>query len=58
MTTPFSYINDVSFDLSKFCLHITYVFLNELVVSDVFSATVFLLTLLGYENLHLLPEVV
>ena len=37
MATPFSYINDASVDLNKVCLHITYLFLKELVfVSDVF----------------------
>ena len=54
----FSYINDASVDLNEVSLHITYLSLKELViVSDVFSAIVFLLTLLSYENLHSLPEV-
>ena len=52
--TPFSYINDASVDLNEVCLHITYLFLKELV----FVSGVFLLALLSYENLHLLPEVV
>ena len=34
---PFSYINDASNDLNEVCLHITYLFLKELVfVSDFF----------------------
>ena len=54
----FSYINDASVDLNEVSLHITCLSLKELViVSDVFSAIVFLLTLLSYENLHSLPEV-
>ena len=52
--TPFSYINDASVDLNEVCLHITYLFLKELV----FVSGVFLLALLSHENLHLLPEVV
>ena len=40
--------------LNEVCLHITYLFLKQLViVSDVF-----LLALLYHENLHSLPEVV
>ena len=36
-TTPFSYINNASVDLNKVCLHVTYLFLKELVIaSDVF----------------------
>ena len=36
MATPFSYINDASVDLNEVCLHISYLFLKELVfVSDV-----------------------
>ena len=36
-TTPFSYINNASVDLNKNCLHVTYLFLKELVIaSDVF----------------------
>ena len=50
--TPFSYINDASVDLNEVCLHITYLFLKELV----FVSDVFLLALLSHENLHLLPE--
>ena len=56
-TTPFSYINDVSVDLDKVCLHITYLFLKKLTVGDV-SAIVFLLALLSHENLYSLPEAV
>ena len=52
--TPFSYINDASVDLNEVCLHITYLFLKELV----FVSDVFLLALLSHENLHSLPEVV
>ena len=51
--TPFSYINDASVDLNEVCLHITYLFLKELV----FVSDVFLLALLSHENLHSLPEV-
>ena len=37
MATPFSYVNNASVDLNEVCLHITYLFLKELVfVSDVF----------------------
>ena len=56
-TTPFSYINDVSVDLDKVCLHITYLFLKKLTVGDV-SAIVFLLALVSHENLYSLPEAV
>ena len=49
--TPFSYMNDASVDLNELCLHITYLFLKELV----FVSDVFLLALLSHENLHLLP---
>ena len=52
--TPFSYINDASVDFNKVCLHITYLFLKELV----FVSDVFLLALLSHENLHSLPEMV
>ena len=52
--TPFSYINNASVDLDEVCLHITYLFLKELV----FVIAVFLLALLSHENLHSLPEVV
>ena len=52
--TPFSYINDASVDLNEVGLHITYLFLKELV----FVSDVFLLVLLSHENLHSLPEVV
>ena len=52
--TPFSYINDASVDLNEVCLHITYLFLKELVL----VSNVFLLALLSHENLHSLPEVV
>ena len=52
--TPFSYINNASVDLNEVCLHITYLFLKELV----FVIAVFLLALLSHENLHSLPEVV
>ena len=54
MATPFSFINDTSVDLNEVCLHITYLFLKELV----FVSVVFLLALLSHENLHSLPEVV
>ena len=53
-STPFSYMNDASVDLNEVCLHITYLFLKELV----FVSVVFLLALLSHENLHSLPEVV
>ena len=47
MATPFSYIN-ASVDLNEVCLHITYLFLKELVfVSDVSP-----FYLLSHENLH------
>ena len=52
--TPFSWINNVSVDLNEVCLHITYLFLKELV----FVSDVFLLALLSHENLHSLLEVV
>ena len=52
--TPFSYINNAFDDLNEVCLHITYLFLKELV----FVSDVFLLALLFHENLHSLPEVV
>ena len=52
--TPFSYINDASANLNEVCLHITYLFLKELV----FVIAVFLLALLSHENLHSFPEVV
>ena len=54
MATPFSYINDASVDLNEVCLHITDLFLKELV----FVIAVFLLAVLSHENLHSLPEVV
>ena len=48
---PFNYINNASVYLNKVCLHITYLFIKELViVSDFFSAIVFLLALLSYEK--------
>ena len=48
---PFSNINNASVDLNEVCLHITYLFLEKLViVSDVFSAIVFLLALLSCEK--------
>ena len=47
-------MNNASVDLNELCLHITYLFLKELV----FVSDVFLLTLLSHENLHSLPEVV
>ena len=54
---PFNYINNASVYLNEVCLHITYLFIKELVIaSDVFSAIVFLLALLSYENVHSLPE--
>ena len=57
MTMPFSNINNASVDLNEVCLHITCLFLEKLVIaSDVFSAIVFLLALLSYENVHSLPE--
>ena len=46
--TPFSYINIASVDLNKVCLHISYLFLKELV----FVSDVFLLALFTHENLH------
>ena len=50
--TPFSCINDASIDLNEVCLHITYLFLKELVlVSDAF-----LLALLSHKNLHSLRK--
>ena len=50
-TMPFNYINNASVYLNEVCLHITYLFIKELViVSDVFSAIVFLLTLLSCEK--------
>ena len=52
--TPFSYINDASVNLNEVCLHITYLFLKELV----FVIAVFLLALLSHEYLHSFPEVV
>ena len=52
--TPFSYMNNTSVDLNELCLHITFLFLEELV----FVSDVFLLTLLSHENLHSLLEVV
>ena len=56
-TMPFNYINNASVDLNEVGLHITYLFLEKLVIaSDVFSAIVFLLALLSYENVHSLPE--
>ena len=54
MAMPFSYINDTSVDLNEVCLHITYLFLKELV----FVIAVFLLALLSHENLDSFPEVV
>ena len=54
MAVSFSYINDASVDLKEVCLHITYLFLKELV----FVNDVFLLALLSHENLHSLPELV
>ena len=54
MAVSFSYINDASVDLKEVCLHITYLFLKELVFVNDF----FLLTLLSHENLHSLPELV
>ena len=54
---PFSNINNASVDLNEVGLHITYLFLEKLVIaSDVFSGIVFLLALLSYENVHSLPE--
>ena len=39
-TTPFSEINNASVDLNKVCLHVTYLFLKELLIaSDVFLLT-------------------
>ena len=52
--TPFTYINNASVDLNEVCLHITCLFLKELV----FVIAVFLLALLSHENLHSFPEVV
>ena len=52
--TPFSYINDASVNLNEVCLHITYLFLKELV----FVIAVFLLALLSHEYLHSFPGVV
>ena len=49
---PFSYINDASVDFNEVCLHITCLFLKELV----FISDVFLLALLCHENLHSLQE--
>ena len=49
--TPFSYINDASVYLNEVCLHITYLFLKELV----FVIAVFLLALLSHENLDFFP---
>ena len=54
MATPFSYIKDAPVNLNEVCLHITYLFLKELV----FAIAVFLLSLLSHENLHSLPEAV
>ena len=44
--TPFSYMNNTSVDLNELCLHITFLFLEELV----FVSDVFLLTLLSHEK--------
>ena len=50
-TVPFNYINNASVYLNEVCLHITYLFIKELVIaSDVFSAIVFLLALLSCEK--------
>ena len=49
---PFSYTNNASVDFNEVCLHITYLFLKELV----FVSDVFLLALLSHENVHSLPE--